>query len=103
MDEAHCATPKSCRECHRTPVSGAASQVSQVRVGHLDAHGPSQNAEIPYPNEINPLFRESVSQFRTSEIFAGMVRFVTAGVARVQYEGETRICPGALLTGPFET
>ena len=57
MDEAHCATPKSCRECHRTPVSGAASQVSQVRVGHLDAHGPSQNAEIPYPNEINPLFR----------------------------------------------
>jgi hypothetical protein len=26
---------QSCRECHQTPVSGAASQVSEFRVGHL--------------------------------------------------------------------
>src|SRR5258708_6245846 len=30
---------QSCRECHQSPVSGASSQVSELRVGHLDAHG----------------------------------------------------------------
>ncbi len=38
---------QSCRECHQTPVSGAASQVTELRVGHLDAHGQFQNPEIP--------------------------------------------------------
>lgn len=38
---------QSCRECHQTPVSGAASQVSELRVGHVDAHGFFQNPEIP--------------------------------------------------------
>jgi CxxC motif-containing protein (DUF1111 family) len=38
---------QSCRECHQTPVSGAASQVSELRVGHLDAHGLFQTPEIP--------------------------------------------------------
>jgi len=38
---------QSCRECHQTPVSGAASQVSEFRVGHLDLHGFFQNPEIP--------------------------------------------------------
>ena len=38
---------QSCRECHQTPVSGAASQVTELRVGHLDAHGLFQNPEIP--------------------------------------------------------
>src|ERR1700756_4334785 len=38
---------QSCRECHQTPVTGAASQVSELRVGHLDAHGFFQNPEIP--------------------------------------------------------
>jgi CxxC motif-containing protein (DUF1111 family) len=38
---------QSCRECHQTPVSGAATQVSELRVGHLDAHGIFQNPEIP--------------------------------------------------------
>ena len=38
---------QSCRECHQTPVSGAGSQVSELRVGHLDAHGFFQNPEIP--------------------------------------------------------
>ena len=37
---------QSCRECHQTPVSGAASQVSEQRVGHLDAHGIFQNPSI---------------------------------------------------------
>jgi CxxC motif-containing protein (DUF1111 family) len=38
---------QSCRECHQTPVSGATSQVSELRVGHVDAHGFFQNPEIP--------------------------------------------------------
>jgi CxxC motif-containing protein (DUF1111 family) len=38
---------QSCRECHQTPVTGAASQVSELRVGHLDAHGQFQNPQIP--------------------------------------------------------
>src|SRR5215475_3775094 len=38
---------QSCRECHQTPVSGAASQVTELRVGHLDSHGFFQNPEVP--------------------------------------------------------
>ncbi|MBV9669576.1 MAG: hypothetical protein JOZ43_01350 [Acidobacteriales bacterium] len=38
---------QSCRECHQAPVSGAASQVTELRVGHVDAHGVFQNPEIP--------------------------------------------------------
>ena len=38
---------QSCRECHQTPVSGAASQVTELRVGHLDAHRQFQNPQIP--------------------------------------------------------
>ena len=38
---------QSCRECHQTPVSGAASQVTELRVGHLDSHGQFQNPQIP--------------------------------------------------------
>jgi CxxC motif-containing protein (DUF1111 family) len=37
---------QSCRECHQTPVTGAASQVAELRVGHL-AHGQFQNPQIP--------------------------------------------------------
>lgn len=38
---------QSCRECHQTPVTGAASQVAELRVGHLDAHHRFHNPEIP--------------------------------------------------------
>lgn len=38
---------QSCRECHQTPVTGAASQIAELRVGHLDAHGQFQSPEIP--------------------------------------------------------
>src|SRR5215510_8404368 len=30
---------QSCRECHQDPISGGASQVSELRVGHNDAQG----------------------------------------------------------------
>ena len=38
---------QSCRECHQDPVSGGASQVSELRVGHLDRDGRFQNPRIP--------------------------------------------------------
>ena len=38
---------QSCRECHQNPVSGAASQITELRVGHSGPHGEFQNPEIP--------------------------------------------------------
>ena len=38
---------QSCRECHQQPVSGGASQVSELRVGHVDRDGHFQNPQIP--------------------------------------------------------
>jgi CxxC motif-containing protein (DUF1111 family) len=38
---------QSCRECHQSPVSGAASQVTELRVGHLGPEGHFRTPEIP--------------------------------------------------------
>lgn len=38
---------QSCRECHQNPVSGAASQISELRVGHRGPDGRFQNPSIP--------------------------------------------------------
>jgi CxxC motif-containing protein (DUF1111 family) len=38
---------QSCRECHQNPTSGGASQITALRVGHLDAQGHFQNPQIP--------------------------------------------------------
>jgi CxxC motif-containing protein (DUF1111 family) len=37
---------QSCRECHQNPVSGAASQVTELRVGHQAPDGHFRNPEI---------------------------------------------------------
>ena len=37
---------QSCRECHQSPVTGGASQVTELRVGHKSPDGKFQNAEI---------------------------------------------------------
>jgi CxxC motif-containing protein (DUF1111 family) len=37
---------QSCRECHQNPVSGAASQVTELRVGHQSPDGHFRNPEI---------------------------------------------------------
>lgn len=37
---------QSCRECHQSPVSGAASQVTELRVGHLGPDRRFRNPEI---------------------------------------------------------
>src|SRR6202163_857553 len=38
---------QSCRECHQSPVSGSASQVAELRVGHQGPDGHFHNPEIP--------------------------------------------------------
>jgi CxxC motif-containing protein (DUF1111 family) len=38
---------QSCRECHQSPVSGAASQVTELRVGHQGPEGHFHNPDIP--------------------------------------------------------
>ncbi len=38
---------QSCRECHQNPTSGGASQVTELRVGHLGPDGRFRNPEIP--------------------------------------------------------
>ena len=38
---------QSCRECHQSPVSGAASQVTELRVGHQGPDGHFHNPDIP--------------------------------------------------------
>src|SRR5262245_10962462 len=38
---------QSCRECHQNPVSGAGSQITELRVGHRGSEGHFRNPEIP--------------------------------------------------------
>lgn len=38
---------QSCRECHQNPASGAASQVTELRVGHLGPDNRFRNPDIP--------------------------------------------------------
>src|ERR1700756_3286563 len=38
---------QSCRECHQSPVSGAGSQVTELRVGHLGRDGRFRTPAIP--------------------------------------------------------
>ncbi len=37
---------RACAECHQNPVSGAASQFTELRVGHLDANGNFVNPTV---------------------------------------------------------
>ena len=38
---------QSCRECHQTPISGAGSQITELRVGIRDAQGRFQTPRVP--------------------------------------------------------
>jgi CxxC motif-containing protein (DUF1111 family) len=38
---------QACRECHQDPTSGGASQVTELRVGHLGPKGRFENPRIP--------------------------------------------------------
>jgi len=51
---------QSCRECHQSPVSGAASQVTELRVGHQGPDGHFRNPEIPIARGIETISGRSL-------------------------------------------
>jgi CxxC motif-containing protein (DUF1111 family) len=38
---------QACRECHQSPISGAASQITELRVGHRDSTGAFVDPDLP--------------------------------------------------------
>ena len=44
---------QSCRECHQNPVSGAGSQITETRVGHVH-NGVFQNPSVPIVGDAEP-------------------------------------------------
>ncbi len=51
---------QSCRECHQNPVSGGASQVSELRVGHQAPDGHFRNPEIPIAHGVEVITGRSL-------------------------------------------
>jgi len=51
---------RACADCHQNPVSGAASQFTELRVGHLDANGNFVNPTIPINNGGNTITGRSI-------------------------------------------
>jgi CxxC motif-containing protein (DUF1111 family) len=56
---------QSCRECHQSPVSGAASQVAELRVGHQGPDGHFHNPEIPIAGGAEVISGRSLVSDRT--------------------------------------
>jgi len=51
---------RACADCHQNPVSGAASQFTELRVGHLDANGNFVNPTIPINDGANTISGRSI-------------------------------------------
>ena len=51
---------RACADCHQNPVSGAASQFTELRVGHLDANGNFVNPTIPINDGGNTITGRSI-------------------------------------------
>jgi len=51
---------RACAECHQNPVSGAASQFTELRVGHKDANGNFVNPTVPINHGANSIAGRSI-------------------------------------------
>jgi CxxC motif-containing protein (DUF1111 family) len=51
---------RACADCHQNPVSGAASQFTELRVGHLDTNGNFVNPTIPINDGANAITGRSI-------------------------------------------
>src|SRR3984893_9104008 len=51
---------RACAECHQNPVSGAASQFTELRVGHKDASGNFVNPTVPINDGANSIAGRSI-------------------------------------------
>src|ERR1700730_16447167 len=51
---------RACVECHQSPVSGGASQFTELRVGHRDANGNFVNPTVPINDGANSIAGRSI-------------------------------------------
>ena len=51
---------RACSDCHQNPVSGGASQFTELRVGHLDATGNFVNPTVPINDGANTITGRSI-------------------------------------------
>lgn len=51
---------RACAECHQNPVSGGASQFTELRVGHKDANGNFVNPTVPINDGANTITGRSI-------------------------------------------
>src|ERR1700676_1085614 len=51
---------RACAECHQNPVSGAASQFTELRAGHRDASGTFVNPTVPINDGANSITGRSI-------------------------------------------
>ena len=51
---------RACADCHQNPVSGAASQFTELRVGHKDANGNFVNPTVPINDGANTITGRSI-------------------------------------------
>src|SRR5215831_19227914 len=51
---------RSCAECHQNPVSGGASQFTEIRAGHKDANGNFVNPTVPINDGANTITGRSI-------------------------------------------
>ena len=51
---------RACSECHQNPVSGGASQFTELRVGHLDANGNFVNPTVPIDDGLTTITGRSI-------------------------------------------
>jgi CxxC motif-containing protein (DUF1111 family) len=51
---------RACAECHQNPVSGGASQFTELRAGHLDANGNFVNPTVPINDGANIISGRSI-------------------------------------------
>ena len=51
---------RACAECHQNPVSGGASQFTELRVGHRDANGNFVNPTVPINDGANTIAGRSI-------------------------------------------
>jgi CxxC motif-containing protein (DUF1111 family) len=51
---------QSCRECHQSPVSGGASQVTELRVGHVGKDGRFRTPDIPIAHGVEVITGRSL-------------------------------------------
>jgi CxxC motif-containing protein (DUF1111 family) len=93
---------QSCRECHQNPVTGAISQITELRAGHtvdktfVDAPGGSliNNRGIPTPNYSDP-HKSAKVQERVPPLFTAAI---IAGGSAITAEEPTRTFRTSLNT-----